>query len=86
MRNDLQIIVTTHSPVVLDSVPRYGRVFLEREESGRVSVHPPYRDVVQDALYGRLRDTINLLCEDETAEGIIQGLLDEIRPRQYIRG
>ena len=86
LRNDLQIIVTTHSPVVLDSVPRYGRIFLEREESGRVSVHPPYRDVVQDALYGRLRDTLNLLCEDETAEGIIQGLLDEIRPRQYIRG
>ncbi|SAY38604.1 AAA family ATPase [Candidatus Synechococcus spongiarum] len=29
LRNDLQVIVTAHSPVVLDSVPRNGRIFLE---------------------------------------------------------
>ncbi len=86
LRNDLQIIVTTHSPVVLDSVPPYARIFLERDEKGRVSVHPPYRDVVQDALYGRLNNTLNLLCEDDIAEAILQGILDVIRPRQHIRG
>ena len=31
LRNDLQIIVTSHSPVVLDSVPSSGRIFLDRE-------------------------------------------------------
>ena len=86
LRNDLQIIVTTHSPVVLDSVPPHARIFLERDEKGRVSVHPPYRDVVQDALYGRLNDTLNLLCEDDIAEAILQGVLDVIRPQQRIRG
>lgn len=30
LRNDLQVVVTTHSPVVLDSVPPEGRIFLER--------------------------------------------------------
>ena len=34
LRNDLQVIVTTHSPVVLDSVPAFGRVFLVRDEAG----------------------------------------------------
>ena len=50
LRNDLQVIVTTHSPVVLDTVPAHGRVFLERDDAGRVVVRPPYRDVVQNAL------------------------------------
>ena len=33
--------------------PANGRIFLEREDTGRVVVRPPYRDVVQNALYGR---------------------------------
>ncbi len=85
LRNDLQIIVTTHSPVVLDSVPSYGRVFLERDVTGRVTVRPPYRDVVQNALYGRSDDALSLLCEDDAAEGILQGVFDVLLPRQRIR-
>ena len=85
LRNDLQVIVTSHSPVVLDSVPPNGRIFLERDEAGRVAVHPPYRDVVQDALYGRSGDALNLLCEDDTAEGILRGVFDFLLPRQRMR-
>ena len=29
LRNNLQVIVTTHSPVVLDTVPANGRIFLD---------------------------------------------------------
>ena len=86
LRNDLQIIVTSHSPVVLDSVPSNGRIFLDRDEGGRVSVCPPYRDVIQDALYGRSGEVLNLLCEDEAAEGILRGVVDLLQPRQGIRG
>ena len=82
LRNDLQIIVTSHSPVVLDAVPPNGRIFLERDESGSVRVRPPYRDVVQDALYGRSDESLNLLCEDEAAEGVLHGVLDYLVPRQ----
>ena len=85
LRNDLQVIVTTHSPVVLDTVPAHGRVFLERDDAGRVVVRPPYRDVVQNALYGRSGDTLNLLCEDSAAEGILQGVFDVLLPRERIR-
>ena len=85
LRNDLQVVVTSHSPVVLDSVPPNGRIFLDRDEAGRVVVRPPYRDVVQDALYGRSGDALNLLCEDETAEGVLRGVFDVLLPRQRIR-
>ena len=69
---------------MLDSVPAHGRVFLERDETGRVTVRPPYRDVVQDALYGRSGDALNLLCEDEAAEGILQGVFDFLLTRERI--
>ena len=85
LRNDLQVIVTTHSPVVLDAVPAHGRIFLERDEAGRVGVLPPYRDIVQNALYGRSGDALNLLCEDAAAEGILQGLFDVLLPLERIR-
>ena len=86
LRNDLQVIVTSHSPVVLDAVPAHGRIFLERDNTtGLVTVSPPYRDIVQNALYGRSADALNLLCEDEVAEGILQGVFDVLLSRQRIR-
>ena len=84
LRNDLQVIVTTHSPSVLDSVPGNGRIFLDRDQAGRVTVCPAYRDVVQDALYGRSRGALSLLCEDDSAEGIVRGILDILLPREGI--
>ena len=78
LRNDLQIIVTSHSPVVLDSVPSNGRIFLERDDTGHVKLLPPYRDIIQDALYGRSNDTLNILCEDDVAESILHGALDSL--------
>ena len=86
LRNHLQIIVTSHSPVVLDSVPREGRIFLDRDTTtGEVSVLEPFRDVVQNALYGRSGDALNLLCEDDAAEGILQGVLDVLLVRESMR-
>ncbi len=84
LRNDLQVIVTTHSPVVIDSVPTWGRIFLERDKEGKVEAVPPYRQVVQDALYGRSADKLNLLCEDENSEGVVRGIIDEILIRQRL--
>ena len=86
LRNDLQIIVTSHSPVVLDSVPARGRIFLDRDEaSGKIIVHPPYRDVIQNALYGRSNETLKLLCEDKIAEGILKGVFDYLLPQERIK-
>lgn len=76
LRNDLQIIVTSHSQVILDSVPANARIFLDRDDEGKVMVLPPYRDVIQNALYGRLDNALQILCEDEVAEAILNGVID----------
>ena len=86
LRNDLQIIVTSHSPVVLDSVPLNGKIFLDRDDaSGQVVVRPAYRDLIQNALYGRSNEVIKLLCEDEIAEGILEGIFDLLLPQERIK-
>ena len=77
LRQNLQIIVASHSPVVLDSVPPEGRIFLDRDhETGQVRREPLYRDIFQKALYGQSQDRLSVLCEDEVAEGVIRGALD----------
>ena len=86
LRNDLQIIVTSHSPVVLDSVPLNGKIFLDRDDSsGEVVVRPAYRDLIQNALYGRSDEALKLLCEDEIAEGILEGIFDFLLPQERIK-
>ena len=83
LRNDLQIIVTSHSPVVLDSVPLNGKIFLDRDDvSGEVAVRPAYRDIIQNALYGRCNEMLKLLCEDDIAEGILEGIFDFLLPNE----
>ena len=85
LRKDLQIIVTSHSPVVLESVPSNGRIFLDRDElSGEVVVRPAYRDLIQNALYGRINEQLKLLCEDEIAEGVLEGIFDVLVPEEGI--
>ena len=77
LRNDLQVVVTTHSAVVLDSVPPEGRIFLERDATTLdVTRQPAWRDIFQKALYGQSTDRLSILCEDEVAEGVILGVLD----------
>ena len=86
IRNDLQIVVTTHSPVILDSVPGDARIFLSRDPDGTVRVQPPYRDIIQDALYGRSNDTLNVLCEDEVAEAILLAISGEVSRDLRLQG
>ena len=84
LRNDLQIVVTTHSPVVLDCVPVVARQFLERVPE-EVVLAEPYRDMVQKALYGQSQATLSVLCEDKVAENLIRGVMDVLgfRMRLY---
>jgi len=76
LRKNLQIVVTSHSPVVLETVPPEGRIFLERS-SDNVEIQPAYRDLIQKAFYGRAIDKLSILCEDDIAEAILRGVLDD---------
>lgn len=75
LRNQLQVVVTTHSPVILETVPPDARVFLERIEDNVIR-REPYRDIIQKALYGGSQDKLSIICEDEEAEAFIRGVLD----------
>ena len=86
LRQKLQIVVASHSPVVLDSVPPEGRIFLDRDRvTGQVRREPPYRDIFQKALYGQSKDRLSILCEDEVAEGVILGVLDVLNVELGLR-
>ena len=86
LRQRLQVIVASHSPVVLDSVPPEGRLFLDRDEQTLdVRMLPPHRDIFQKALYGQSREQLSILCEDEVAEGVLLGVLDMLQPRLQMR-
>ena len=77
LRRRLQILVASHSPVILDSVPPEARIFLDRDDAtGQVRRAPLYRDIFQKALYGQSRDRLSILCEDAVAEGVIRGVFD----------
>ena len=84
LRNDLQIVATTHSPTILDCVPQEALLFLERAPGG-AALRPAYRDIIQNALYGRSRDVLSVLCEDVVAENLIRGALDVLCPEMGIR-
>ncbi len=86
LRRSLQIVVASHSPVVIESVPPEGRLFLDRDyKDGMVLLAPAYRDIFQKALYGRSRDRLSILCEDAVAEGVIRGVLDVLNMRLGLR-
>lgn len=85
LRQQLQIVVASHSPVVLDSVPPEARIFLDRGPESDVRVMPPYRDIFQKALYGQSRDQLSILCEDAVAEAMVRGVLDVLNAEMGLR-
>ncbi|HOW05253.1 AAA family ATPase [Methanospirillum hungatei] len=84
LRQDLQIIVTSHSPFILESVPSEGRIFLERSDNG-VTVTPPYRDFVQRALYHQYLDLLSVVCEDDISEELVRGVVEILSPKLDLR-
>lgn len=80
LRQNLQMIVTTHSPIILESVPVEGRVFFERVGDNVVQ-RETLRDVLQRALYGRPLEQLSVLCEDGVAKAIVQGVMDVLAPK-----
>lgn len=80
LRNDLQIIVTSHSPVILESVPVEARIFFERTDTN-VIIKPAFRDIIQKAFYGQSLEKLSVLCEDNIAESFLYGVMDVLNPK-----
>ena len=70
LRQQLQIIVASHSPVVLDSVPPEARIFLDRDDrSAEVRLMPAYRDIFQKSLYGNLETSCRYCARTRSPRG-----------------
>jgi predicted ATPase len=80
LRNNLQIIITSHSPIILDSVPIDARIFLERIDDNVIQ-RDPYKDIIQKAFYGQSLEKVSVLCEDDIAESFLHGVMDYLNPR-----
>jgi AAA domain, putative AbiEii toxin, Type IV TA system len=76
LRNNLQIIVTSHSTTIINSVPQDARLFLQRDGNNNVILKPPYKDILQKSLYGQADEQLSIICEDSTSESFLRGLIE----------
>lgn len=78
----LQVICTTHSPRILDSLPPEGRIFLEKTGSN-VSVIPGISSTFASGkLSGDQNVELDILVEDDVAQMIVEASLNtEVRSR-----
>jgi len=81
-KRKIQIICTTHSPRILDSLPPEGRIFLERGK-GTINVIPGISSAFATGkLTGHSHVELDVLVEDDTAKLIVETCLtDEVRSR-----
>ena len=87
LRQKLQIVVASHSPVVLDSVPPEARIFLDRDHgTGQVRREPLYRDIFQKALYGQSTgSSLGTMRRTTWPKGVIRGVLDVLNVEMGLR-
>lgn len=77
LRRQMQIVVTSHSEEVIDSVPEEARVFLSYDPD-RGAQQVAVRDIIERALYGQARRKLKIICEDEIAKQVLTSFLAPI--------
>lgn len=82
----LQVILTTHSPYILDALPNEARVFLQRDHAGNIQViYGIPTEYAMSLLSGRPRRELWVYVEDKVARSLLQGCLTAaIRKRTEI--
>jgi hypothetical protein len=75
-KRKLQVVCTTHSGALLGALPPEGRIFLERQDTGHVTVlsgiTPAY---ATSKLAGTQNPELDVLVEDEVGEAMLRGAL-----------
>ncbi len=81
-KRKFQIVCTTHSPQILESLPPEGRVFLERLGNKSHVIPGISSAYATGKLGGRANVELDILVEDEAAQLIVEtGLTQELRMR-----
>ena len=68
----VQLIFTTHSHVVIDALPRDGRILIQRVGEGRESYNSPSARFAGAAMLGRVQPEAIVYCEDAFARVLIE--------------
>lgn len=72
----LQIILSTHSPFILEQLPTIGRVFISLDRnSGRQVLYGVSPDFALNLMDDERHDELDLYCEDERAAYLIERIL-----------
>lgn len=81
----MQILCTTHSKIILESVPPEGRFFIENYEGKTIVIPEIATDYAGAKLLGKNSNELNVFVEDSVAEKIIeQSINSEHRKRIII--
>lgn len=81
----LQVIVSTHSPDFIDSLPAAGRVLVRAADGHHDVVSAPTTRFAMGDLTGTARAELFIYCEDETARVIVEeALAGDVRSRVNI--
>lgn len=73
----LQIVVTTHSEKIIDSVPRIARVLVQKAGSSTILTMAPTTRFSLTDLAGHSHEELNIYCEDSFAAALIKSFLDD---------
>lgn len=76
IRKKHQMIFTTHSPWIIESLPPAGRLFIERVDEDAICIPQISSSFALGKLLGKKRPELTVLVEDEVSETILIGSMD----------
>ncbi len=81
-RKSLQIIISTHSDVVFDALPRISRVYIEKLGEDHRVIYEPTARYAMARLSNVQKPEVEIYCEDDAAEEFLKAYLPaELRKR-----
>ena len=75
-RKGIQVIMTTHSPYVLEELPDEARVLLQRASDGVNVVYGATPQFCMSSIDDKQHPDLTIFCEDRRAETLIRALID----------
>ncbi|MGE5587566.1 MAG: ATP-dependent nuclease [Clostridia bacterium] len=86
-RKRLQVVVSTHSHYLIDSVPREARILLTRAGDEHTAISGPTTCLAMGDMAGKHEPELEVYCEDYFAELLVkQSLTGETRKRVRVKG
>lgn len=83
--NELQVIITTHSPYVLEEIPPQGRIYIMNTSQGKTLITGVSPDFAMTQMDDELHPEADIYVEDERSKTVLEELLvlykKELLPR-----